>query len=167
MSFVSGHRISCSKYSPWHEQHQTHWLVFSLLHRTAKVLAAPACPSAQLCSETVKSHIPVVPVLWWAEQPELVHGKPLDLTEPGKIKAKWVPESQKMGFLHLTQQEEMGLTHSQFYVSIFLPPPSQVLMLCLLSEKRSGMLTRGSLRQLWAENLPPYVHKFLDFLTCF
>lgn len=40
-------------------------------------------------------------------------------------------------------------------------------MLCLLSEKRRGMLTRGSLRQLGIENLLPYIHKSLAFLTCF
>lgn len=136
-----------------HEQHQTHGGVFRLLHRAAKVLAAPACPSAQLCSETVRSHIPAVPVLWWAEQPELVRGKPLDPTEPAKIKAQWAPErTGENRVLEPNLEREDGLdTFSQFYAPIFLPPPSQLLMQCLLSEERSGMLTRSSLSQLGAE----------------
>lgn len=101
-----------------------------------------------------------MPVLWWAEQPELVLGKLLDLAEPAKTKAEWVPESsgERRRFLYLKKEEEMGLTHPHgvlcFYFTSLHPPNFS----CYAFMRWRGLV------QLRAKNLLLCIHKFFSDL---
>ena len=78
-----------------------------------------------------------MPVLWWAEQPELVLGKLLDLAEPAKTKAKYVPNCSEKRVLVSNLVRRDGLDRSSWspMFPFYSPPPSQLHMLGLLSEE--------------------------------